>query len=75
MSERIEIKRDDIEEGLHHERELLRKQDEMYTAQNALNRYVAHMRVLYEVPEGWRLKDWLQGFEPAGEIEEAQHGH
>lgn len=69
MQEGIPLNAEDMREGLRLERELAGAHDRLHAAQNELNRFVAHMGALYGVPGGWKLKDWLRGFEPAGPVE------
>jgi hypothetical protein len=66
----IKVSNEHMNEALHLERELASKVDEMHVAENNLNRYVGHMKALYEVPQGWMLKDWLHGFEPMTEAKD-----
>lgn len=67
MLKQITLTQDERQEGLRLERALAHAHDMQHVAQNDLNRYVAHIGALYAVPDGWKLVDWLRGFEPRGE--------
>lgn len=67
--ETIVLSTNDLSEGLRLERDLARAHDLIHVAENDLNRYIAHLRTLYNVPDGWSMCDWLKGFEP-----EQHHG-
>lgn len=64
----------DLAEGLRLERKLREAHDLVKVAENQLNLYVAHLSVLYRVPAGYRLSDWLVGFAPAGEQPSGDQG-
>lgn len=69
----IELDGADLREGLRLERALARAHDLMHLAENDLNRYIAHLRAVYHLPEGYALRDWMIGFEPpADEQPQAQ---
>lgn len=51
-------------EALRLERNYARAHDLLHVAENDLQRYVAHLVAIHRVPEGYRLRDYLVGFEP-----------
>ena len=71
----IRLSEDDMREGLRLEREAAAAHDRLHAAQNEIKLYVAHLGALYGVPNGWKLKDWLRGFEPATEGDAVTEGN
>ena len=75
----IPLSAEDRAEGLRLERVVATAHDLLHVYQNDLNLFVAHLGALYGVPDGWQLRDWLKGFEPAqaeeAEPERANHTH
>lgn len=63
MSDSILVSAADLAEALQIERTVANRHDELHAAQNQLERFVAHMRVVYNVPDDWTLTNWLNGFE------------
>lgn len=60
---RYQLTRDEVVMGLGKLREMERQVDLVRVAENDLRRYVAQLGILYNVPEGWQIRDWMVGFE------------
>lgn len=59
----IELRREDVAEGLAKLRELERQADLARVAENDLRRFVTHLQAMYRVPAGYGIRDWVVGFE------------
>lgn len=64
---RYQLTRDEVGQGLRLERELATAVDLARVAENNLRRYVAQLGAMYQAPEGYQIRDWMQGFEQAQE--------
>ena len=63
-TEQIKLRVEDVREGLRLERAQAEAHDLYHVAENQLQMYVTQIGMLYGVPDGWQLRDWLRGFEP-----------
>lgn len=60
----IKLDRDDLREGLRLLRAQKAAHDAMHVAENEYKIWASQMMAMYDVPDGYVLRDLIVGFEP-----------
>lgn len=69
----IKLTQDEISAGLAFTNQIRIAQAVLETANQSEAQFIAYLRKIYNVPDGYTLRDWIKGFVP--EVSDGQHDH
>lgn len=65
----IKLDKEDLREGLRLLRTEKLAHDQMHVAENEYKIWASQMMAMYDVPDGYVLRDLIVGFEPVAEVQ------